>query len=744
MASPPPRTVRETAEVATDTSRQAKWWMERVYQFGESQENPHLQFSSEVYVRHRMYTKRRIPIVRYIPGMLRLEKGEHNYLTEAQLRVQYRPPGETDCRVVAFCSTARYQNITRLNEIGKFNFFVYGTKLFIDRILNPINRRNRRFYHFTFSDEGQANDSLQHTVRIHVSPRFSNDQLVSGYIEVDAHTGSIRLFRFDLHYNLQRITVVGTMNGSGQECLLPENLRVFSRFRLLGNIVNEAIEMRSRHTFSCALPTDKNAPHPSRDLTSLCLLRIDTADVITSPAYMDSIRPFPLRGSEEDLINVLSSRHRHALNQYIDTSVTASHPANPFTYSNVEPHLEELPKTESAPRLFSEKTQNVLLSSHAFKWGATQRASIKLPPIFTPSMAQWSGSRGFSLRTRLTCEFLSIPGDDRPRIAFSPSIGYSFKQRQVYFNLPLYFRFAPQLDGLISVNAGGGNHMYNSRQADELREKLEGIEHYDSLLQVINRYGFHDYRDSYINADLSFSPTPGLRLQAGARYHRRVLIEWNDIASKGGLSRYLTSIGPRLEVEWTPAQCYYRQGRRRIPLYSQWPTFLFGYERGFSMGSGETRYERVEADVRYRLPLYAMRVIYFRAGTGLFTRKAEDCFLDYDYFRFNYMPSGWDDDLSGEFQLLSSRWYNESRYYVRFTGTYESPMLLFSRIPGLSRLVQKERCYLNLLSVRSLGFYSELGYGFSTHLIDLGAFIGIAPDRSVSTGCKFVLKFFED
>ena len=71
-------------------------------------------------------------------------------------------------------------------------------------------------------------------------------------------------------------------------------------------------------------------------------------------------------------------------------------------------------------------------------------------------------------------------------------------------------------------------------------------------------------------------------------------------------------------------------------------------------------------------------------------------------------------------------------------------MLLFSRLPYLSKVVQKERVYLNLLSVKALNFYSEIGYGFSTNIVDLGAFIGFAPDHSIDFGCKVVLKFFED
>lgn len=108
------------------------------------------------------------------------------------------------------------------------------------------------------------------------------------------------------------------------------------------------------------------------------------------------------------------------------------------------------------------------------------------------------------------------------------------------------------------------------------------------------------------------------------------------------------------------------------------------------------------------------------------------------------MPQEWSDELSGEFQLLSSRWYNESRYYAHITTSYESPMLFLSRISLLSRVIQKERLYFNVLSVRSLGIYTELGYGISTHLFDAGLFTGISRHNTIKFGCKIAFHLFEN
>ena len=53
-------------------------------------------YESEIYQRHRMYTKRKGIIARYVPGMLRLERGVRNYFSEAEIHMRFRDPGEAD------------------------------------------------------------------------------------------------------------------------------------------------------------------------------------------------------------------------------------------------------------------------------------------------------------------------------------------------------------------------------------------------------------------------------------------------------------------------------------------------------------------------------------------------------------------------------------------------------------------------------------------------------------------------
>lgn len=724
----------ETRPDSLPDSPDAATTMQRVFAYVNSLNPGKVQYNSDVYLRHRMFTRRNGPVVRYFPGMLRLEKGTHYYNTEARLRLQLREPGELDCKVVAYHSTAKYQPANRFASMRRFNFHLYDTNLITDALLNPLHKRNRKFYRYRVISDSAS--SL--TRRIGITPRFNNDQLVRGYVDVNTQTGAVTTFQFSFRHNLQRITVNGCAGSEGLSTLLPARLHAVSDFKFFGNHVYEVGDFVITHTFTRD-STSISDKHKNYDLTRQCLLRLDTTRIVTDPAFFDSIRPDSFPPLDKEQIKYFSDRFAEDMKKKgIQVDSTA------FS-TLLAPHTPPLTLQQpSKLRILGDRTQDILLSSHHFDLTDNGRANVELPPIITPSALQFSGEKGLSLKTQIKFKAFTSYSSAIPGFELSPSVGYSFKQKQVYWRTPLRLRFCPRLAGLFTLEAGGGSHIYSSKQADELRHELEGVEHYDSLRQIIDNYNFHDYRDTYFKTDLSLSPLPGFTVTVGGRYHRRTLIEWNEIAQEGGLSRKFTTLGPRIQLEWTPKQYFYRDGRLRVPLYSHWPTFRLAYERGYGIGTGNTRYERIEADARYRLPLYAMRTLYFRAGFGTYVHRGNDVFLDYDFFRFDYLPEGWDDELSGTFQLLSSRWYNESRYYVRATTTYESPMLLFARIPGVSRAIQKERIYLNLLSVRSLGVYTEAGYGISTHLMDLGGFVSMASDGSVHAGGKIALRFFDD
>lgn len=104
------------------------------------------------------------------------------------------------------------------------------------------------------------------------------------------------------------------------------------------------------------------------------------------------------------------------------------------------------------------------------------------------------------------------------------------------------------------------------------------------------------------------------------------------------------------------------------------PYFTLNYEQSFKNIAGSNlAYGRFEFDVSHKLKLDRLRLINLKGGFGFYTNTETSYFLDYTNFRDHNLPGGWEDDWTGNFQLLNSTWYNTSRYYYRVNTSYESP-----------------------------------------------------------------------
>ena len=682
----------------------------RVYTYTQREGLELGEYSADLYMRYLLQTKtnRCGWIMRYLPNLSKVEKGEHLYFGERHVSYSHRSNGIMDWKNLAFWGTTPRRNGLNYEEVSRFNFSVYSSQLLSDRVLSPLNERNKHYYKY-YTDSSLKADSAGQ-VRIKVVPRFHNTQLVEGTMDVDSLSGAVRKFTFNYQYTLTKYALTAYMGREGVASLLPERVSVDYSITILGNKMHWLLDGSMRYSFEENLSSAPSKAIKSRDMTPYYQMRLDTTKMRRDVAYFDSIRPYPLTEKEKAIC-------REALK--IDSAKLN------------EPWLD----TRS---FLSEQMEDILFDRHQVALGKSGK--VKLPAIVTPSMVQWSKSKGLMLQTRIGVEFKFPKGGG---IDFGGRVGYNFKQERVYWKVPLNILFSPRVDARFGIEIGNNNDMYSSEQADAVRKKMEHVTNYDSLIRVFDNYEFYYYRDRYLRGQFSVSPVAGLSLSLGAKYHRRTLVEWNDMAAALGMQREISSLSPHFHLEWTPAVRYYWKNNRRVLLGSDFPTFMLDYERGLKVGKCDSDYERWEMDIRYKRDLYALRSLYLRLGAGFYTSRGGSYFLDYEYFHDNNMPSGWEDEMSGQFQVLDSRWYNESKYYVRCSAAFESPMLLFSRIKFLSRAIQKERIYCNLLSVQSLVPYGELGYGLSTHVVDLGAFVGMAKNQ-VNFGFKFALRLFDE
>ncbi len=690
--------------------------IEKVYSYTTANQLEIGRYESEMYLKFTVDNERRNVAMRLIPFVGKQEKGKRSYLGESIVKYSYTAPGITDRKEMAFYSTMPYIHSLQDVFIADANVSVYSPTLLRDRLLSPLNRKNKAFY--KYKKDGSYSKDGNKIVRIMIVPKVFNMQLVRGYMDVVEESGRVKTFHCEYNYNTQRSEATVEMGENGLESLLPKKMDIISGFRFLKN--SSQYHLHVDFKYGAIEPYNKDNVEETLkrngyDLTYMYKLNTDSTATEHSTAYFDRKRTAGLTEKEDSILQTYI-----AVQAANDTAQTA--------------RSQEQHKSGKGINF-----EDMFLGSHYLHLGLHKL--VRIPPVVSPSMLEWSNRKGLSLKTRL--QFRSEQKNGR-NLFSNLHLGYNFKQKEFYWKTPTYILFAPKHNGTLHLEAGNGNRIYNSAQAEEVRERLSKDMRYDSLLNVFNRYTFNYYNDFYGKAALSYELLNGLKTKLGFVYHERKLIGWNEEAGKNGIDKRYRSMAPNVYVEWTPGQYYYREGYGKKTLFTKWPTFSAEYEKGITALNCHNKYERWEFEAKYKLDLYALRKVYLRAGGGFYTDRSNTHFVDYSNFHYSSLPNSWNDNMNGQFESLDSRWYNESEYYARACASYESPMLLFSCLRPLTQYVKRERIYCNLLSVHALNPYAEFGYSIATHLFDIGLFVGSANKKAISFGWSFALKIFED
>lgn len=349
---------------------------------------------------------------------------------------------------------------------------------------------------------------------------------------------------------------------------------------------------------------------------------------------------------------------------------------------------------------------------------SNERGRMKISPILDPQYVSYSSTHGFAYKLKMGAYYNF---NSRYSLEFQPWCGYNFKYKKFYFTIPFYFNYNPQRNGQVMVVYGNGNRIGNGGIIEEIQH-----EHKDTLKFNDNQVNYFD--DNYLTITNNIKLNKLFELTAGFTYHRRV--PYNpDLLWYYGRPRTYRSLAPMLTLKITP----WRKG----------PFLSVDYERGIKGILGaESDYERWEFDASMKHEMEPQRKLNTKVGAGFYTRKKTNYFVDYNHFRDDKLPGGWDDDWTGNFQLLESSWYNQSKYYVRTHISYESPFLFGSWLPLIGHKFEKERLYLSALSLDKTRPYYEVGYGFSTRFISIGLFSSFLGTEFQGFDCKFTFELF--
>lgn len=652
--------------------------LSRVYSFKQSHAHDLSGFSTNVYMRYLYQTHKRNATLWAVPSMYVLARGKRAFVSESYGRFIFNDVDNYEnLRQVYYTTIPRNRRAMPV-LLEYVTPDIYDVTIHSDHVLSPFNRENKSYYRYSTT---QKDDS---TALLTFRPRFiRNTQLIKGSALIDLGSGRVKSAEIEGEFDMIHFKTNVTMGEEGARAFLPHSSETHVEFKFLGNRIS------------------------SRFVTMLdCPITLpDTLRVKGDRHLIDSLRPVPLNDEERFIYDSYDHQHKSKAE---------------------EPDTLERDTTINVPEDAKKRKHNYLKEIgwdiiggnllHSLR-ASSENGYVKLSPIINPQYISYSHRKGFSYKIKLGARYNFSPSS---RLELNPRIGYNFKQREFYWNVPLRFCYNDSLDAHIELVWGNDNRIANNGVLDEIMEEQgERPELADKGLDIFD--------DRHLSLRHSISPCQWLMVETGLVYHSRHALNAKEMRAFGKPTTF-HSIAPSLGVKIRP--------------WANAPLLSIDYERGIKVNNVDMTYERWEADISAKQRLSRMQTLNLRLGGGLYTRKDKNYFMDFSNFRDENLPEGWDDDWSGNFQLLSSRLYNSSKYYIRGNISYESPLLVASMVPLLGRYVERERLYHSSLLLSHSQLYSELGYSFTCRYASVAVFASFKNTHYNEMGCKFTFELF--
>jgi len=647
--------------------------IKRMFAYSGNIESANLgKMESCSYLKYSIKTNRRNVILLGVPSMYAVaHSGEREHVGETYAKITLSGRDKISVNRLLERTTTPHRRKTMPVMLQYLTPKIYSELLINKHILSPFNRKNRKYYHY------KAHMRDGDTATVTFRPKLNNTQLVRGQARVEATSG--RLISIDIsgEYDMVRFKMHIRVGERGLRSYYPSACDLTARFRFLGN------DITSEYHSVFGMPS----------------VLADSITDMGDTILLNRVRPLPLTAHEDSLFAKLYARK----DSLRDTTKA------------------ETRKNKVARRLWNNVDEHIFGHIKS-NFGNKDQGYFRINPLLNPLYFGYSKNKGFVYKFDFRGSYYFTPNS---LVTLRFKSGYSFKQKRMYFQLPIVYYFNQRKDGYVEMEVRNGNRISNSTVADKIKnERTDSIDWDNMNLKYFNDFSFK----FAVNYDIS----PRIGFQVGLMAHRRSALDKSGF-KLAGLPDVYTSVSPTLEIKYRPKG------------YGG-SVFTLDYERSImGMLGANLEYERFEADWQRILPLTAMSSLQMRAGTGFYTHKGDDwIFLDYTNFHDENIPGGWNDDWACSFELLDKHWYNASEYYLRANVTYESPLLFLSWLPMAGRFMEKERIYVNALLVRHLHPYMEYGYGFKTRLFSLGMFVAQKNWQFDGIGIKFGFELFRD
>lgn len=659
--------------------------------------------SAVLYVRERVEVEKKNLLLNLFPDMTRFDKGKDCYLAELFYNIRYIHNVLPEIRRLGSLSTFERSNGEMDRVLAFMTPQIFSERLFNAEQLSPLYPTNLSYYHY--STEEDFNEAG--AVKICFSSRFDNIQLLkSGWVVVDNETSLPERFYAEGWDEQSRFAVEYVMGCDSLERFVVKeiNLSIDYSFAAnrLGIEVFAVFDYSALQAKSCFenLRRQYDITHPASELVKPAIEDFEE--------FAIAHRPRPLTKGDSLV--------------YISGGVIARN--DTLFSAGSDDRLMRLLWTLG----------DEAVSSHSLSWG---NSDLKLSPIINPSYLSYSSSRGLAYKFSLN--FKSRLSSEST-LELKPEIGYNFKRKELYWGVKGRLSFAPLRRASLSIDIGRESSIYSSYMLDAISSTVLDSLDFESM-------PFFYYRDFHIKSNIGFELANGFELKPGVAFYKRTILDSEPgfAASGQPLKEVYRQFAPNIRLSWQPGMYYYIAGGKKVNIGSLAPRFALDVEQGVSglFGSNGV-YTRAEFDAQYRCRLSSSASLYMRFGAGGYFYTKDIYFVNYSFLKNNLLPLDKGDDVRGEFQLLSSEWYNSANKYIRAAVAYESPFLAVQKLIPSARFVKNEAVYCNVLFISHLLPYTELGYGVETPYVNLGFFVSFENAEFGRLGYKISFSLFDN
>lgn len=661
-------------------------------------------YEADIFVKGTADFLRRNRLQQYIPYLNKASKDISHYYAEFIGGVTFTNPNIYNQTMFTISSNKKrfVERHIEMIMAPNLRLYVYDQYLY-GNLYSPLAHKSDKYYQFSLDSIWQSNGATYY--KIGFKPNITNFKFVEGHIIATDRNWSVRKMVISGGMEFMDYTSYIKMGDEGTpDEFLPKQLEIQTDAKILGNHLNG--KYTSSWKYNKITPSHF-VRERGRDKYNLSL-------------------------QYKTKVDTLSARANFIL-KFRDSVVMADMPPIPNRDSS---------KAKVKKPSAWEKMGRFVVNKHTFD--LKNIGELKVNPLVSPVLFDYSTRHGISYTQKL--KYTKLTPKDK-LYYLEPRIGYNFKYKEFYWGLKGEMNYAPRHMSRVFLDIGNGNKI----ETDRIRKTLFDLPFmvFDTTLLNLKKF-----RNSYARAGHKIEVFNGFTLSTNIALQTYTEMGNSNLTLLYPDSRYAKrskeiarhtyrSFVPEVEISYTPHQYYYYNGERKVYLYSRYPTFTVNYAKAIEgVFNSTTAYNRLEFDMSHKVNTGPMHTLYYRVGAGMFFNYTDLFFAEFNYFRKNNLPTGWDDDIGGAFQLLRRRQYNEVDKYLRANIRYDAPFLLVPSVFRNVKYITREKIYCNILFANTMKPYFEMGYGIGTYLFNVGLFWGGQVNKPDAVGVKFTFEIF--